>query len=255
MDRATVVAVERRVYSREYQEPEHLIEARLRYEDDHYGSLNLGLFAGDELMGYVLAYLDDGAEIAQQAIGDNVYVADMAILPGYERHLLKLITAFAREVRLEYPGLPIVAHAIRETGKMWRRHHAVFRKLGFTLAAEPGAEAAQAGQAVPLIVWEPLAAGRRTERKPPADSSHASARFRSSSGKELRTSLVTDEDGLLSLQEHWQSIERAVPGLTVFQTHRYQAAWVRSFAVDLKLMIVCIHDGNELIGMRRFRSR
>ena len=163
MDRATVVAVERRVYSREYQEPEHLIEARLRYEDDHYGSLNLGLFAGDELVGYVLAYLDDGAEIARQAIGDNVYVADMAVLPGYQRHLLKLITAFAREVRLEYPGLPIVAHAIRETGKMWRRHHAVFRKLGFTLAAEPGAEAAQAGQAVPLVVWEPLAAGRCTE--------------------------------------------------------------------------------------------
>jgi len=63
MDRAAVVAVERRVYSREYQEPQHLIEARLRYEDDHYGSLNLGLFAGDELVGYVLAHLDDGAEI------------------------------------------------------------------------------------------------------------------------------------------------------------------------------------------------
>ncbi len=124
MDRAAVVAVERRVYSREYQEPQHLIEARLRYEDDHYGSLNLGLFAGDELVGYVLAHLDDGAEIPGQAIGDNVYVADMAVLPGYQRHLIKLLTAFSREARLEYPGLPIVAHAIRETGKMWKRHQA-----------------------------------------------------------------------------------------------------------------------------------
>ena len=184
MDRATVVAVERRVYSREYQEPEHLIEARLRYEDDHYGSLNLGLFAGDELVGYVLAYLDDGAEIPGQAIGDNVYVADMAVLPGYQRHLLKLLTAFTREVRLEYPGLPIVAHAIRETGKMWRRHHAVFRKLGFALAAELGDETTRAGQAAPLVVWEPLAAGRCTDRKRPADASHASERFRTSSGKD-----------------------------------------------------------------------
>jgi CelD/BcsL family acetyltransferase involved in cellulose biosynthesis len=252
-DRATVVAVERRVYSREYQEPEHLIDARLRYEDDHYGSLNLGLFAGDELVGYVLAYPDDGAEIPRQAIGDNVYVADMAILPGYERHLLKLLTAFSREVRLEYPGLPLVAHAIRETGRMWRRHQAVFRRLGFALAAELSDEATRAGQAAPLVVWEQLAAGRCTGRKRPAGSAHAGEGFRSSSGKTLRTSLVTDEDGLLGLQEQWQSIEQAVPGLTVFQTHRYQAAWVRSFAVDLKLMIVCIYDGNELVGIAPFQ--
>jgi CelD/BcsL family acetyltransferase involved in cellulose biosynthesis len=253
MDRAAVVAVERRVYSREYQEPQHLIEARLRYEDDHYGSLNLGLFAGDELVGYVLAHLDDGAEIPGQAIGENVYVADMAVLPGYQRHLLKLITAFSREVRLEYPGLPIVAHAIRETGKMWRRHQAVFRKLGFALAAELSDENTRAGQAAPLVVWEPLAAGRCTGRSRPAESSQASEHFRTSSGKALRTSLITDEDGLLSLQAHWQSIEQAVPGLTVFQTHRYQAAWVRSFAVDLKLMIVCIHDGEEMIGIAPFQ--
>ena len=253
LDRATVVAVERRVYSHEYQEPQHLIEARLRYEDDHYGSLNLGLFAGDELVGYVLAHLDDGAEIPAQPIGDNVYVADMAVLPGYQRHLIKLVTAFAREVRLEYPGLPIVAHAIRDTARMWGRHPAVFRKLGFALAAATGDQTTPAGQSAPLVVWEPLAAGPGARRQPPANSSHASERFRTSSGMELRTGLVVDEDGLLGLQAPWQIIERAVPGLTVFQTHRYLAAWVRSFAVDLKLMIVCIHDGDEMIGIAPFQ--
>jgi CelD/BcsL family acetyltransferase involved in cellulose biosynthesis len=77
--------------------------------------------------------------------------------------------------------------------------------------------------------------------------------FRTASGKELRTSLVVDEDGLLNLREHWQRIEQSVPGLTVFQTHRYQAAWVRSFAVDLKLMIVCIHDQDEIVGIAPFQ--
>ena len=252
MDRATVVAVERGVYSREYQEPEHLIEARLRYEDDHYGSLNLGMFAGDELVGYVLAYLDDGAEIPGQAIGDHVYVADMAVLPGYQRHLFKLLTAFTREVRLEYPGLPIVAHSIQETGKMWRRHDAVLRKLGFALATELSDESTRAGQPAPVVVWAPLSAERRTDRERSAAGLRTTERCRTSSGKELRTGLVVDEDGLLDLREQWQRIEQAVPGLTVFQTHRYQAAWVRSFAVDLKLMIVCIYDGNELIGIAPF---
>ena len=252
-DHAAVIAAERRAYDRETQEPEHLIEARLRYEDDHYGSLNLGLFADDKLVGYVLAHLDDGAEFPGQAIADNVYVADLVVLPGYHRHLPRLLTAFAREVRLEYPGLPIAAHSIGETGKMWRTHQAVFRRLGFELAAELSNETTRAGQAAPLVVWEPLAAECCTGRKRPVDSSQESGRFDTSSGKALRTSLVTDEDGLLRLREQWQGIEQAVPGLTVFQTHRYQAAWVRSFAVDLKLMIVCIHDDSELIGIAPFQ--
>ena len=246
-DRAAVIAVERRAYARDIQEPEHLIEARLRYEDDHYGSLNLGLFADDRLVGYVLAHLDDGAEFAGQAIAENVYVADLAVLPGYQRHLLKLLNAFTREVRLEYPGLPIVAHSIRETGRMWRRHDAVLRKLGFALTNRPSDETTRAGEAASLVVWEPLAAERRKVRL------QASERYRTSSGKELRTSLIADEDGLLWLREHWQRIEESVPGLTVFQTHRYQAAWVRSFAVDLKLMIVCVHDDHELIGIAPFQ--
>ncbi len=252
-DHAAVIAAERRAYDRETQEPEHLVAARLRYEDDHYGSLNLGLFADDKLVGYVLAHLDDGAEFPGQAIADNVYVADLVVLPGYQRHLLKLLTAFTREVRLEFPGLPIAAHSIGETGKMWRRHHEVFRRLGFALPTEPSDETAQAGQVAPLVVWEPLAAGYGTVRKRPAQSSQESGRFRTSSGKVLRTSLVTDEDGLLRLREQWQGIEQAVRGLTVFQTHRYQAAWVRSFAVDLKLMLVCIHDDDELIGIAPFQ--
>ena len=252
-DRAAVIAVERRAYARDIQEPEHLIEARLRHEDDHYGSLNLGLFTDDRLVGYVLAHLDDGAEFPGQAIAENVYVADLAVLPGYQRHLIKLITAFTREVRLEYPGLPIVAHSIRETGKMWRRHDAAFRELGFAMATRPSDETMRAGQAATLLVWEPLAAEARTVRRQPADALQPTERWRTSSGKELRTSVIVDEDGLLGLKEHWQKVEQAVAGLTVFQTHRYQAAWVRSFAVDRELMIVCIHDDNAIIGIAPFQ--
>ena len=252
-DRAAVIAVERRAYARDKQEPEHLIEARLRHEDDHYGSLNLGLFANDRLVGYVLAHLDDGADFPGQAIAENVYVADLAVLPGYQRHLLKLLTAFTREVRLEYPGLPIVAHSIRETGRMWRRHDEVFRELGFAMATRPSDETTRAGQAAPLVVWEPLAAEASTDRRQSANALQPTERWRTASGKELRTSVIVDEDGLLGLKDPWQKVEQAVAGLTVFQTHRYQAAWVRSFAVDRELMIVCIHDDDAIIGIAPFQ--
>ena len=78
---AAVVALEREVYPPENQETESLIAARLRFEDDHYSSLNLGLFQDDRLVGYILAHLDDGTEFPGHAIGDNVYVADIAVRP------------------------------------------------------------------------------------------------------------------------------------------------------------------------------
>jgi CelD/BcsL family acetyltransferase involved in cellulose biosynthesis len=252
-DRAAVISVERRSYARETQEPEQLIDARLRHEDDNYGSLNLGLLADDKIVGYVLAHLDDGSDFSGHSIASNVYVADMAVLPGYERHLIKLLAAFAREVRLEYPGLPIVAHAIMDTGRMWARHDAIMRRLGYSLAAEIKNESGRPGHVASLVVWEPVIAARRGGSPCLGNASQRTERCRVSSGRELLTSLVTDEDGLRNLREHWQRIEQDVPGLTVFQTHRYQAAWVRAFGIDRKLMIICIHDAGEIIGIAPFQ--
>ncbi len=116
LDHTAVVAVERRIYPSGMQERAELIAARLRFEDERYSSLNLGLFDGDALVGYVLAHLDDGAEFRDAGIGDNIYIADLAVLSLHRRQLVQLMTALAREARLEYPGLPLVAHAIGTTG-------------------------------------------------------------------------------------------------------------------------------------------
>lgn len=252
-DLAAVIDVERRSYTPELQEPEHLIAERLRHEDESYGSLNLGLFADDSLVGYVLAHLDDGADYAGRGIADNIYVADLAVLPPYQRHLPQLLAALTREIRLEHPGLPIVAHAIDGTERKWRHHGAVLRRLGFELAGGDSVESASVAGAPALIVFHPLATADHGQRKRPAAAPPMRQRYRTSSGKELQTSVVVDEDGLRALAESWQDIERTVPGLTVFQTHRYQAAWVRSFALDRKLLVVCIHDGDELIGIAPFQ--
>jgi hypothetical protein len=93
---ASVVALEREIYPPEIQEDESLIAARLRFEDDHYSSLNLGLFEDDRLVGYVLAHVDDGAEYPEAGLGDNVNVADIAVRPLYRRQLIRLLQAFAR---------------------------------------------------------------------------------------------------------------------------------------------------------------
>jgi len=252
-DCTAVLAVERQTYPAEVQEREELVAARLRYEDQQYSSLNLGLFDDERLVGYVLAHLDDGFEFPGQDIGDNVYVADIAVLPAYRRHLVRLVVAFLREVRLEYPGLPIVAHTIDATGDMWRKHDALLRRNGYSMAQNAGGHLMRGGRAAALSVWQPVTAIRTAGSGRHDSACRASERVQTSSGRQLGIRVVGDEDGLHRLQAHWQTLERAVPGLTVFQTHRYQAAWVRSFGVSRKLMIVCILDGDEVIGIAPFQ--
>lgn len=250
---AAVVELERRMYAPSVHAPESLIRARLKFEDQHYSSLNLGLFTGDRLVGYVLAHVDDGAEFRAYGIGENVYVADIAILPNCRRHLLRLLSALAREIRIEYPGLPVVAHSIHGTSALWQRHAAILRRLGGEMSAKIDHVTMAAGIAATLVVWQPTAADTVTDRDPATVSPPFSESYRTESGKLLGVHVITDEDGLIRLGASWRRIEAALPDLTVFQTHRYQAAWVRNFALPRRLMIVCIHDGAELIGIAPFQ--
>lgn len=248
-----MVALERQTYDRATQEPVAIIEARLRFEDEHYSSLNLGLFDDERLVGYIVAHLDDGAEFPGQDIGDNVYVADLAVLPGHRRSLKRLLTAFMRELRFEYPDLPVVAHALEETGPRWQRHDAFFRRNGLRMTRKIDCAAMRGGQAASLVVWEPVAAtpGDHCERG--TDLPRVAMPGRATPGRSLRTLVVTDEDGLRGLAEPWRKLESTIPGLTVFQTHRYQAAWVRSFGLNRQMLIVCVLDDAEIIGIAPFQ--
>lgn len=241
---AEVVALERRIYPPEIQEPVELIQARLRFEDDHYSALNLGLFGDEDLVGYILAHVDDGSDFEEHDIGDNVYIADLAILPKYRRHLIKLLRSFAREVRLEYPGLPIVAHSVGDTGDLWRRHEAVLRRLGVSMVAQTDGVVMEADRIASMLVWRPTGT---------SDTKRPTERYRASSGKTYGARVVVDEDGLIGLAGPWQASEQALPELTVFQTHRYQAAWTRSLGLADKLMIVCVLDGTEVVGIAPFQ--
>jgi CelD/BcsL family acetyltransferase involved in cellulose biosynthesis len=252
-DCAAVVAVERQSYDRTTQEPVEIIEARLRFEDEHYSSLNLGLFDDERLVGYILAHLDDGAEFPGQAIGDNVYAADLAILPGHRRHLASLLAAFLREVRLEYPGLPVVAHALEGAGCRWHRHEAYFRHNGFRMTRQVDGVPARGDHLASLVVWEPIAVTPGADGDRGIDLRRPSTRRMATDGRSLRTIVVTDEDGLRGLAEPWTRLEPTIPGLTVFQTHRYQAAWVRSFGLNRQIMIVCVLDDDQMIGIAPFQ--
>lgn len=250
---AAVVNLERQAYPASSQEPESLISARLRFEDRHYSSLNLGLFQDDKLVGYVLAHLDDGAEFKAHGVDDNVYVADIVIQPRHRRHLIRLLKALAREIRIEYPGLPVVAHSIHGTSRLWQQHARVLRRLGVRMARKIDHVTTAAGITASLVVWQQEAMPASLDRvgnaylPPPAEF------WQTSCGRRLGIRLIADEDDLTALGESWRRLEAALPELTVFQTHRYQAAWVRNFALTRKLMIVCVYEGAELIGIAPFQ--
>lgn len=249
---AAVVALEREIYPRPTQEAESLIAARLRFEDEHYSSLNLGLFEDDRLVGYILAHLDDGKEFPEHPIGDNVYVADIAVRPLYRRHLIRLLQAFTREVRIEYPGLPVVAHSIHGTSDLWEKHAAIIQRLGGEMATRIDGVTTRSGVTASLVVWRHRdgseAPARRAAARTTPTETHATA-----SGRRLGVRVVDDEDGLLALGDAWRRIEQALPDMPVFQTHRYQCAWVRNFALTRRMMIVAVYDGAEIVGIAPFQ--
>ncbi len=249
---AAVVALEREIYPPEVQEAESLIAARLRFEDDHYSSLNLGLFEDDRLVGYILAHLDDGKEFPEHAIGDNIYIADIAVRPQHRRHLIRLLQAFTREVRIEYPGLPVIAHSIHGTSDLWERHAAIIQRLGGRMATRIDGVTTRSGVTASLVVWHHLAGdeappGRAAARSQPTET------YTTTSGRCLGVRVFDDEDGLLSLGEAWRRIEQGMPEMTVFQTHRYQCAWVRNFALTRRLMVLAVYEGTEIIGIAPFQ--
>lgn len=248
LDHAAVVALEHRIYPPGTQEHPELIAARLQFEDERYSSLNLGLFDGEALVGYVLAHLDDGAEFPDASIGDNVYVADMAILPEHRRHLVRLISALLRECRHEYPGLPIAGHAIGTTGGMWRRHQVLLRRLGFVLSRQIDNVSMPGGYQASLLVWTPT-----SEAASPARARGRATAVQTRSGRRLDVRVVSDEDGLRALATAWRNLEPGVPGLTVFQTFAYQAAWVRAFGLAQEIFVLCIQEGPEIVGIAPFQ--
>jgi CelD/BcsL family acetyltransferase involved in cellulose biosynthesis len=252
-DLASVVALEREIYPPDTREAESLIAERLRFEDDSCSSLNLGLFEDDRLVGYVLAHLDDGEEFPEHAIGANIYVADIAVRPLYRRQLIRLLQAFTREVRIDYPGLPVVAHSIRGTSELWERHAAIIQRLGGRMATRIDGVRTRSGITASLVVWQQLGA----DPGPPPEAAPASKTpgeiYETRSGRRLGVRAFHDEEGLRALGDDWRRVERALPGLTVFQTHRYQCAWVRNFGLTRRLLILAICDGAGIVAIAPFQ--
>lgn len=250
---ASVVALEREIYPPDTQEAESLIAERLRFEDDTLSSLNLGLFEDDRLVGYILAHVDDGTEFPEHPIGENVYVADIAVRPLYRRQLIRLLQAFAREVRIEYPGLPVVAHSIRGTSELWERHAAIIQRLGGRMATRIDGVATRSGQTASLVVWHHLTGDESPAGAAPDSAKAPPETHELRSGRRLGVRVVDDEEGLVALGDAWRRIERAIPGLTVFQTHRYQCAWARNFALSRRLLVLAVYDGDEIAGIAPFQ--
>jgi len=108
--------------------------------------------------------------------------------------------------------------------------------------------ATRSGLTAALVVWRHLAADEAPPPRSAADRPPTET-YVTASGRRLGVRVFDDEDGLLSLGDAWRRVEQALPGLTVFQTHRYQCAWVRNFALTRRLMIIAVYEDGTIIGL------
>lgn len=87
-------------------------------------NFSFGLFQGEEIVGYLVAYVEDG----------EIFVSDLAVLPSYRvaKNLAALLMAFFQAV--SPLGLPIVAECRQSSFGVCAKHPRFFRQFGYRLA-------------------------------------------------------------------------------------------------------------------------
>lgn len=247
-DLGGVVRLERICHPRGVREGREHLRTLLKYVDRTGWGLNLGLFSGAKLIGYVLSHEDDTSSLNPGSREYVVYVDDIVVHPQYRRYLSRLLARYLRKLRGLYPNHGLEANGFESIIKIWIRHRTFFLRNGYRLSETRATDKTSIGRPVHLIRWEPVA----HQVTPAADASRRRSRLLSTytlDGREYTVEVCRDEDAWHHLAPDWNALLLKTPEATVFQTYEYQRAWWRHFGLSRDLFILAIRHNQTVIGI------
>ena len=130
-------------------------------------------------------------------------MADIAVLPRIRRQLIRLLQAFAREVHIEYPGLPVVAHSIHGTSELWEKSRHDHQRLGGAMATRIDSVTTRSGITASLVVWRHL----RGDEAPTSTRCGRAARHPAESYRDLAGSRLAVSAPSWTRKECWPSAD------------------------------------------------
>ena len=247
-DLRDVVRLERICYPRGGREGREHLGSLLKYVDRTGWGLNLGLFSGARLIGYVLSHEDDTSTVDPGSGEYVVYVDDIAVHPEYRHYVSRLLTRYLRKLRSLYPGHGLEANGFESIINIWVRHRPFFLRNGYRLSEVRATDKTRMGRPLQVIRWEPVP----REVTPAADAGSRHSRLSSTyalDGDEYKVEVWQHEDAWHHLAPDWNALLLKTPEATVFQTYEYQRAWWRHFGLSRELLILAIQHKQEVIGI------
>jgi CelD/BcsL family acetyltransferase involved in cellulose biosynthesis len=247
-DLGDVVRLERICHPRDVREGRERLRSLLKYVDRTGWGLNLGLFSGGKLIGYVLSHEDDASSLNPGSREYVVYVDDLAVHPQYRRYVSRLLARYLRKLRGLYPNHGLEANGFESIIKIWIRHRAFFLTNGYRLSETRATGETRIGRPVHVIRWEPVP----RDVTPARDAGRRHSRLSSTyalDGSEYKVEVWKDEDEWHHLARHWNALLLKTPEATVFQTYEYQRVWWRHFGLSRELFILVIQHKQEVIGI------
>lgn len=206
-------------------------------------NLSFGAFDDGTLVGYFLCYGFAPSAMPGRT-EDVLYIEDVAVDPRHRGLLPLLVRRAGREMRRHFPGVAIEAHSVTSVLGIWRRHAALYPRLGYRLdISEPTGEEI-AGEARHLVRWEPLPREAGGAAGFDALLARLPRQQIELEGTAYEVALVQEEDDWSCLAGRWDDLLLQTPDHTVFQSYAYQRLWWKHFGGDNDLFLVLVlRDG------------
>ena len=241
-DAPGISRLQRKLFPRELTEGVSEIEQILSNTEEHMVcNLSFGLFDDNAMVGYVFAYVETHS-LFHDRDEEVIYIKEIALLHGYERHLRQLFQKILAQRNAYAPGLAMEAHALAEALAGWRRLKRFFRSMNLQLTST--AEAPKVGRpSYHLLRLDFLDAPPDTAVSPTTIPA-AGSRFR-----DIEIGVVTDPRQWLSLRPQWEEVLRRSAESTVFQAFDYLWEWWKHFGIWNDLHMLVIRRGVTIIGI------
>ncbi len=240
-----VARLERSCRSRALRRGKKHFHDLLKFVDNTGRGLNLGLYAGTRLIGYILSHETDSSLLSGTAGEQVVHIDDIAVHPEYRQYFAGLLTKYLRHLRILYPTHAVVANGVESAVQFATRHKLFFLRNGYELTEMQHMADTTLGQTHCALRWQPLELNYIHSKR---QTRHPRYTY-TLDGQSYSVETLIDERAWHELLPHWNTLLLKTPEPTMFQTYEYQRIWWRHFGLSRSLLILVIRHDDDVIGI------
>ncbi len=247
-DAGALARLERSCKARGHRHGKKHFHDLLKFVDKTGWGLNLGLYAGTRLIGYILSHDPDFVSTNRVADDPVMHTDAVAVHPKYRQHFAYLATRYLRYLQTLYPVHTIEAAGADSVVRFATRHRKFFLRTGYQLVATDPIAHQAPGPAQFTVRWRPVP----TSAARSAHKWHTTHRQRFSyrlHGQAYSVETLTDESAWSGLVPYWNQLLLKTPESTMFQTYEYQRIWWRHFGLSRRLLILVMRHDDAIIGI------